>query len=131
DMVHWLKCRLTSQPLPQITPWYKDFRGTISIYEKEIKPEKIVSVNTTSETTEEENMPANEEEIRDVNMGDVLVTPEGKIIRKTMLVQGTYNIKEGRGKSVVFTISEIPIGVYFEQYKAHLDGLEEKKIISN
>ena len=42
-------------------------------------------------------------------------------------ITGTYNIKDGR--TPVLTVTELPIGIQSDQYKAHLDKLEDREII--
>ena len=42
-------------------------------------------------------------------------------------ITGTYNIKDGR--TPILTVTELPIGIQSDQYKAHLDKLEDREII--
>lgn len=42
-------------------------------------------------------------------------------------ITGTYTIKDGR--TPILTVTELPIGIQSDQYKAHLDKLEDREII--
>lgn len=44
-----------------------------------------------------------------------------------VVIEGKYTIKEGR--SATITVTELPIGIQSDQYKTHLDKLEDREII--
>lgn len=46
-----------------------------------------------------------------------------------VVIEGKYTVKQGRGSGIIVT--ELPIGVQSDQYKAHLDKLEDRGIISD
>lgn len=57
----------------------------------------------------------------------------GTVTRDTetgqVVVEGKYTVKEGRTNTI--TITELPIGIQSDQYKAHLAKLEEREIIND
>lgn len=46
-----------------------------------------------------------------------------------VVIEGKYTVKQGRGSGI--SVTELPIGVQSDQYKAHLDKLEDRGIISD
>lgn len=46
-----------------------------------------------------------------------------------VVVTGAYTIKDGRSPTI--TVTELPIGIQSDQYKAHLEKLEDRGIISD
>lgn len=46
-----------------------------------------------------------------------------------VVIEGKYEVKEGR--ACLITVTELPIGLQSDQYKAHLDKLEDRGIITD
>jgi len=56
-------------------------------------------------------------------------TVERDKVTGQIVIEGKYAVKEGR--NVIITVTELPIGVQSDQYKAHLEKLEDRGIITD
>lgn len=139
DICAWIQAKLTDKKLPPVFPWYRNFKGKISINVNKSKKSNTSSEsteelikNTSSESTENSSSPKNiSSESTEDNMLDVLGDSDEFLINKDtkyrMVTNGIFTVSEGRGKKVIIT--ELPIGKATHKYTQWLNKMREQKII--
>lgn len=140
DIINWLKLRLKGAiNLPSISPWYKDFKGEITIVDRRRKNQrKTVYKNSVTETEdisfeEEEESESDKESIdeSDDNYNEYVEDFMEKLTLKenpllSFDVTGVYHI----AKNGNIIITELPIGMNPTlYYNKHLVPLLKKKLL--
>ena len=112
DICKWLRNRLEGRDLPRIIPWYRGFRGNISIKNKLSKVDE-----TGLDIDELEDYAEDKEESS---------TVVGVMSRLSMVTSGNMDAVGNK-----ITITELPIGCWTLTYKRFLEQLQEKKEIAD
>lgn len=121
DVVGYYRAKLTGQPLPSVKPWYRGFKGEISI--KITSKKKVEELSNYLDRQEEKRK---EEEEEDGNNDYFPEEEEGTSApRLSVVTRGTFTHRDG---SVV--VSELPVGLWTETYRQWLQELIEKKTIT-
>lgn len=145
DLCEWIKAKIRGQPLPELIPWYRGFKGTITVINKAKKPrteaETSGEVSTSSTPRTAIDIPIGDESPEDVaSVGETTeqVQPKQAPLilsiqsqdeggpRLSMLTQGNFEIV---GNKVIVT--ELPIGRWTNRYRKWLDHLRENKLITD
>lgn len=120
DVLSWYKSRIKGEELPQIVPWYKGFKGEISIRVK--KPEgessssEEISLSPRESESDEENPEINER----------FTQIEDNKLRISMISKGIFEVVDNK-----VIISELPLGVWVLKYKDWLEELLAAKKITS
>lgn len=140
DLCEWIKAKIRGQPLPELVPWYRGFKGTISIINRarksraEAQQEVASTASTPREAADvavgDEGPEDNDNIIEPIQAPIVLQIQSANKTenppRLSMQTQGNYEIV---GNKVIVT--ELPIGRWTSKYRKWLDKLLEDKLITD
>lgn len=140
DIVAWLRARLSGTPeehRPQVHPWYRGFKGTITVMDRSLKKKPIVTVVSKPPNVPSLNVEEVVGTIADERLGDSELFPddipdmedeEGDYERPllSMVTVGNF-YRELNGKII---ITELPIGRWPMTYRKWLEDMVERKEIS-
>jgi DNA topoisomerase-2 len=118
DLCSWLRARLNGEKTPEIQPWYRGFRGKISVQEK---TNKDIAEEEGEEETSENEEPNEHVGFNSKAQKHLSMAVEGRIYQKS------------EGKAVTsndeIIIDEIPLGKSIHEYRNFLKSLIESKDI--
>ncbi len=135
----WIKARLDGSPLPEVKPWYKGFKGKLSIKynNKErkthqdptpktivdhFKPAKGKKSPTREEEEETDDVDDNVVDFNRVTMSD----DEEAACEVSLITEGKYTAELHKG----IRITELPIGMWIANYRIELDKMIENKQVT-
>lgn len=150
DVIQWYKMRILGQPLPDVYPWYKGFKGLLELVDRNTKkriiisPTKIIKddhVPTPIEGSDQEGetdnpdgedidaQANNDQENEDPEEpGDLTPEPaktEGNP-RISLITKGLFTYDRG-----VITVTELPIGRWTKIHSTWLESLVINKKIKS
>jgi DNA topoisomerase-2 len=155
DIVNWLICKCRENPLPNLTPWFKGFKGSVEVVIKEMKKnDTIVSTIATDEKEieeteteyiqeEKDEIPDDENDLQDIATEEKLtdtckysLRTEGTLNILKYKVEETNNIVNNKPvKKFKHTmnvhITELPIGTCICKYVNALKLLIPKKLLKD
>nr|QBK92876.1 MAG: DNA topoisomerase II [Pithovirus LCPAC403] len=111
DICKWILAKLDDLSLPELKPWYKGFKGEISVLDVQflMKPKKLDEIEEMNEM---------EQKLYEQRLDE-------SRSKHSMISKGVF---EEEGDTI--TVTELPIGIYFSKYKEFLEDLRDNgKII--
>lgn len=117
EIIKWIKCKLRDETTPTLVPWYHGFTGEIEIHDKASKLKEHEDDEEDSDDGPEGN--GEGEDIPDAE--NVLVD---KSTKKVMITKGIFE-KNNDGVK----ITELPVGVWTNNYRISLNKMKKDKII--
>lgn len=154
DICLWLKAKIKGHELPDVLPWYRDFKGNITLAQrsnrrqretiKEVTGQSPETGNDTETVTSEIDRPSvktpprqltHEEivgETNEVDEDDDLLDGDAVAMtnrtKYTMITMGSFEVSGKVRKKVI--INELPIGRSMHDYDKWLTHQREQKRIS-
>ena len=125
DGCAWLEARLTGKPLPNLKPWYRGFKGKLSIKmnKKKAAPAPPPAPATEGEDGEEVPEPRHVAHDSEDGLGAAEADDAGDDAEVSLVTEGTYTAELHKG----IHITELPIGRWTEGYETWLEDLLDPK----
>jgi DNA topoisomerase-2 len=121
DVCAWLEVKLKGAPLPTLKPWYRGFKGKLSIKMNKKKPVAIVAPPPAEGSLVP---PATETALHDdEDLGNETLDDAGDNEEVSLVTEGAYTAELHKG----IHITELPIGRWTEGYMKWLDDLLDPK----
>lgn len=119
EIISWIRNKIRGTELPNLTPWYRDYTGTIEVCLRlpMKKEERIIETNSGLRLKIEEEDPD------EVEVEDLLGSSSSKY---SMVTKGNFIAVNNRVK-----ITELPIGRWGHDYDKWLEGLIEDRVITD
>jgi DNA topoisomerase II len=132
DVAAWILERMRGTPaaaIPEPTPWYRDFTGTVSIVERSPGAQGAPEAPGAPEPEPDESLPGDEPESIPAH------APAGAPSRRSLRTEGVFVVTGTRkhatnGEVYDVLITELPIGHAFTNYRKFLELLEANKQLS-